>query len=194
MPPPIPKKKGRPTKDRRRGWDKGKRRKRSATVRYQNCKKLGNNLASCPLLGKKPEMRKPRPKSKNKTGRLRKQVITSEVGPSTSQGRESTDLGARPSNSQPTTVTTTSTSPRRFTRQLLLQPQKSKAKKQRTGHSLSQPLLTTKDSSPNSTTSSPSHPLSSATAEHITNARHIARYFQSEIESKEEDCPDSGKN
>ncbi|KAJ8430986.1 hypothetical protein Cgig2_027699 [Carnegiea gigantea] len=118
-------------------------------------------------------MRKPRPKSKNKKGKPRKQAVTSEVGPSTSQGRESTNLGAGPSNSQPTIVTTTSTSPRRFTRQPLLQPQKSKAKKQRTGQSFSQPPLTIRDSSPNTTTPSPSQPLSNATAEHRTNATHI---------------------
>ncbi|KAJ8428930.1 hypothetical protein Cgig2_001021 [Carnegiea gigantea] len=139
---------------------------------FCNKRKLAANWKRRVVPRNKLGMRKPRPKLKNNKGRPRKQVVTSEVGPLTSQGRESTDLGAGPSNSHPIIVTTTSTSPRRFTRQLLLQPQKSKAKKQRTGQSLSQPPLTIRDSFPNTTTPSPSQPLSSATAEHNTNARH----------------------
>ncbi|KAJ8448941.1 hypothetical protein Cgig2_030797 [Carnegiea gigantea] len=113
--------------DRRRGWDEGRKRKRSATVRCQNYEDLGHNSAGCPLLGKKPRMRKSRPKLR--------------------------------------------------TKKLLLQPQKSKAKKQRTGQSLSQPPLTIRDSSPNTTTLSPSQPLSSGIAEHKTNARHISSAY-----------------
>ena len=72
MPPPIPKKRGRPPKDRRRGWDEGRERRRPTIVRCKNCKELDHNLAGYPLLGKKLGMRNPRPKSKYKRGRLRK--------------------------------------------------------------------------------------------------------------------------
>ncbi|KAJ8439087.1 hypothetical protein Cgig2_009230 [Carnegiea gigantea] len=107
--------------------------------------------------------------------RLRKQVATFEVGPSRSQGRESTDLGVGPSNSQPITATTTS--PKRFTRQLLLQAQKSNANKRRTGQNVSEPPLTIRDSSPITAIPSPSQPLSSATAEHTTNTRRRGSVF-----------------
>ncbi|KAJ8428996.1 hypothetical protein Cgig2_018364 [Carnegiea gigantea] len=83
---------------------------------------------SYPWSREKPRMRKPIPKSNDKRGRPRKQVVIYEAGPLRSQSKESTDLGARPYNSQPTIATTTS--PRRFTEQMLLQAQKSKTKKQ----------------------------------------------------------------
>ncbi|KAJ8445962.1 hypothetical protein Cgig2_001280 [Carnegiea gigantea] len=53
---------GWPTKGRRRGWDEGKKRRR-----------VGLQLADCPFLGKKPGIRKPRPKSKNKKSPPRKE-------------------------------------------------------------------------------------------------------------------------
>ncbi|KAJ8441464.1 hypothetical protein Cgig2_008725 [Carnegiea gigantea] len=89
MLPPILKKRGRPPKDRRRGWDEGRKRKSLATVRCKNYKELGHNSAGCPLSGKKLGMRKLRLKSKNKKDRQRKQVVIYEVRPSRSQAHNS---------------------------------------------------------------------------------------------------------
>jgi hypothetical protein len=75
LPPPIPKKRGRPRKMRRKGCDEQAPRKRSNMVRCGHCNELNHNVVGCPLLGKTPYKRKPKEPTGNKRGRPRKQLL-----------------------------------------------------------------------------------------------------------------------
>ena len=69
-PPPLQKKRGRPPKDRRRGLEEGrKKRKRCNTMRCRTCKEIGHNSTTCPSNPNKKTIGKSKGKSTDKYGK-----------------------------------------------------------------------------------------------------------------------------
>jgi len=69
-PPVVQKKRDRPPKDRRRGLEEGrKKRKRCNIMRYRICKEIGHNSTTYPSNPKKKSKEKGKGKSTNKYGK-----------------------------------------------------------------------------------------------------------------------------
>lgn len=97
-PPPVPKKRGRPAKKRRRSHDEPTRVKRSRTITCSLCKSLHHNHTTCPLKGPRdPCKRKMKGGDKRPIGKPRKDkskavasTLTSVVTQSVTQSAATT--------------------------------------------------------------------------------------------------------